>query len=184
MFDWKKYQELFVLEFDKTFNWMNSEFSKLQSGRANPNLFSDLKVSAYGEFTPLNQLANIAIPEPRTLTIKAYDRSILKDIMTAINAANLGLNPQLDADLIRINFPAPTEETRKNLVKKAKQIVEDAKVKVRLIRQNLQDNFKKEPDVLEDDKKHFQTELDKITKEYNSKLENAFANKEKDIMTI
>ncbi len=184
MFDWKKYESLFNEEKQKAFSWLNSEYAKLQVGRANPNILDSVRVEAYGEMMQINQVANISVPEPRSLVIKPYDKSILKDIATGINAANLGLNPQVDADLIRINFPAPTEDSRKQLAKKAKTLVEDLKVKVRLIRQELQDQFKKEENLLEDDKKHFQTELDAYTKKVNAEADEVYANKEKEIMKI
>ena len=184
MFDWKKYEQLYNEQKDKVLVWTNSEFNKLQTGRASPAFLDSVKVEAYGDLMPINQIANINIPEPRSIVIKPYDKSTLKDIAAAINAANLGVNPQVDADLIRINFPAPTEESRKNLVKKAKEITEQTKVKIRLIRQEMQDLFKKEENVVDDDKKHFQNELDALTKKINGSIDELFSNKEKEIMKI
>lgn len=184
MFDWKKYEDKFLNEEKNIINWMRSEFNKLHVGRANPALLDTVNVIAYGENMKINQLANVSVPDPRTLLITPYDKSTIKDIATGINAANIGVNPIVDADCIRITFPAPTEDARKQLVKKAKMVLEDSKIKVRLYRQQLQDEFKKELDVLEDDKKKFQQEIDKVTKKVNSNLETEFNTKEKDIMKI
>lgn len=184
MFDWKKYEDKFLNDEKNIISWMKTEFSKLHVGRANPNILDNINVVAYGENMKINQLANISVPEPRMLLITPYDKNTIKDIATGINSANIGVNPIVDADCIRISFPIPTEEVRKQLVKKAKTILEDSKVKVRLTRQNLQDEFKKESELLDDDKKRFQNEIDKITKKINSDLELEFSKKEKDIMTI
>lgn len=184
MINFKTYEAAFNELTAPIFSWMQHEFSKLRVGRASPAILDGILVSAYGEEMPINQIANISIPEARVLIIKPYDKSTLKDIAGAINAANLGVNPQVDADLIRITFAAPTEQTRKDLVKKAKAISEEAKVKIRRARQDIQDLFKKDPDVVDDDKKYFQTELDNITKLANKQIEDAFAIREKEIMTI
>ena len=184
MFDWKTYETEFELLSEKPFQWMADEFSKLKIGRASPAFLNNVLVKAYGELMPINQVANMSVPDARTLVIKPYDRSTIKDIAASINAANLGINPQIDADIIRISFPIPTEDERKKLVKKAKEIAEETKVKVRKIRQELADKFKKEPTVVEDDKKYFQTQLDELTKKYNRMIEERFAKDEIEIMKI
>lgn len=184
MINWKDYEKAYNEAVEPIFSWMQHEFSKLRIGRASPAILDGILVSAYGDDLPINQVANISIPDARTLVIKPYDKSVLKDIAGAINAANLGVNPQVDADLIRITFAAPTEQARKDLVKKAKAIAEDAKVKVRRARQDIQDLFKKDASAVEDDKKYFQNELDTMTKSINKKIEDALASREKDIMTI
>lgn len=182
--DFKVYEKEIREESKTIFNWLHNEFVKLRTGRATPAILDGILVDYYGEPTPINQLANISVPEPRVLAIKPYDRQSVKDVAAAINASNIGINPQVDADIIRLTFAAPTEEIRKGLVKKAKQLGEDAKVRIRHIRQEAQDKFKKEPNVLEDDKKFFQTELDNLTKEINKEIEAKVLEKEKDIMTI
>ncbi|MCV3743639.1 ribosome recycling factor [Ureaplasma sp. ES3154-GEN] len=182
--DFKIYENKMNSEKDHVLKWMQSEFAKLRTGRATPGVLDGILADYYGSPTPINQMANINVMDARTLVIKPYDKSTIKNINTAINASNLGINPLVDADVIRLTFPAPTEELRKDLVKKAKQISEDTKVKVRKIRQNLQDEFKKDTSALEDDKKFFQTKLDELTKKVNKEIEDLFANKEKDILTI
>lgn len=184
MFDWKKYENDFLSEVQEPIEWLSSEFAKLRVGRASPLFLDDVKVEAYGEHMQINQVANISVPDPRTLIIKPYDKANLKIIAGAINSANLGVNPQVDADLIRITFSAPTEEARKNMVKKAKGLVEETKVKIRRIRQDLNDFFKKEANLVDDDKKYFQTQLDNLTKQQNQKIDELFAKAEIEIMKI
>ncbi|GAA5414712.1 ribosome recycling factor [Ureaplasma ceti] len=184
MINWKDYESAFNTEVEPIIEWMQHEFGKLRMGRATPAILDGILVEAYGEEMPIIQVANISIPDARTLIIKPYDKSILKDLAGAINGANLGVNPQVDADLIRITFAAPTEAARKDLVKKAKSISEDAKVKVRRARQDIQDLFKKDATAVEDDKKYFQTQLDTMTKAINKDIEEALAKREKEIMTI
>ncbi|MGL4952076.1 MAG: ribosome recycling factor [Mycoplasma sp.] len=181
--DWKNYETMFLTNSEHVYTWLDSEFSKLRTGRVSPTVLESLKVDAYGDMTPLRDVANISTPEPRVLIVKPYDSSLIKKIEESINANNLGVNPQVDGDKIRISFPPLTEEIRKDQVKKAKTIAEDAKVKIRKIRQLVQDNFKKD-DVSDDDKKYFTTCLDKVTKEQNEKIENMLKNKSQDIMTI
>ena len=108
---------------------MNSEFNKVRVGRANPAILDDIIVEAYDDKMKINQIANISIPESRVLIIKPYDRSLVKNIGNAIAVANIGINPQIDSDLVRLTFPAPTEESRKECTKKTKLIAEETKVK-------------------------------------------------------
>lgn len=182
--DFKIYEKKIRAEVEQVYTWMHNEFVKLRTGRASPAILDGILVDYYGSPTPINQMANISVPEPRVLKIKPFDKESLKDIVTGINAANIGVNPQVDADSIRLTFAAPTEEIRKDLVKKAKQFGEEAKIRVRRIRQDAQDLFKKEANTLEDDKKFFQTELDNLTKEINKEIESLVATKEKEIMTV
>lgn len=184
MFDWKKYENLFDSRVKSVLEWMQHEFSRIRVGRADPMILNDILVDAYDEKTKINQIANISVPEARILIIKPYDRSLLKNISSAIAAANIGIHPQIDADLIRLTFPAPTEETRKECLKKLKLIAEEAKVGIRKARQHVQEEFKKDIEVLEDDKKYFQTQLDKVTKDVNKLIENNLEIREKEIMTI
>ena len=182
--NFKIYETKIREEFELVLKRMHNEFIKLRTGRATPAILDGILVDYYGSMTPINQLANISVPEPRVLAIKPYDRSSIKDVASAINASNLGVNPQVDVDIIRLTFAAPTEEVRKNLAKKAKQVGEEAKIRVRHIRQEAQDLFKKDSSTVEDDKKFFQTELDNLTKELNKEIEAVVSHKEKDIMTV
>ncbi|WP_031489146.1 ribosome recycling factor [Ureaplasma canigenitalium] len=182
--DFKVYDKMFKEQAEHVYTFMHNEFIKLRTGRASPSILDGILVDYYGSPTPINQTANISVPEPRILMIKPYDKSIIKDIVTALNGSNLNINPQVDADAIRLTFQAPTEDMRKQLAKKAKQIGEEAKIRIRHIRQEIQDAFKKEQSSIEDDKKHFQNELDKLTKEINNKVDELVLHKEKEIMTI
>ncbi len=110
--------------------------------------------------------------------------STIKDIAAGINQANIGVNPQVDADKIRLNFPPLTEDMRKDLVKKAKVLVEDTKVKIRKVRQDIQDMYKKDAELTDDQKKSYATNLDNVTKKYNAKVEEMLDKKTKDIMVI
>lgn len=184
MINWDNYAEEFNKKMAPVLEWMHIEFNKIRVGRANPTILNDILVEAYDEKTHINQIANISIPEPRILVVKPYDRSLLKNLASAISAANIGIHPQIDGDLVRLTFPVPTEETRKEYQKKVKLIAEEAKVGVRKIRQELQDEFKKDPGAVEDDKKYFQTELDNLTREINKKIDLAMEERDEEIMMI
>ncbi|MDE5617419.1 MAG: ribosome recycling factor [Ureaplasma sp.] len=182
--DWNSYKSKFDEKFNSILNWMTTEFNKIRIGRATPAILDGILVDAYDEKMNFNQIANISVADARTLVIKPYDRSLIKNITTSLSTSNLGINPQVDADSIRLTFPSPTEDMRKELVKKAKSIAENAKVDVRKLRQSLQDDFKKDANALEDDKKYFNDELDAITKKSNQKIEELFNTREKEILTI
>ncbi len=179
--EWKLYEQQFLDKSKPVFDWLQDEFSKLRSGRVTPAVLDHIKVDAYGELQPLINIANVSCPEPRVIIIKAYDPSLYKDIAAAINASDMGVNPQIDADKIRISFPALTEDIRKDTAKKAKAIAEDAKVRIRRVRQDIQDQYRKE-ELSDDDKKYYNTELDKVTKQQNEKVEKLLEEKTKEIM--
>ncbi len=182
--NWKTYEDNMELSAITIYEWLEQEFSKLKTGRASPKLLDNIKIDYYGDMTPIYQTANINVPEPRVMYVKPYDKAHLKDIATAINNSHLDINSQVDADRIKITFPTLTEATRKEMAKKAKSMGEAAKVKVRKIRQHEQDNFKKDDEVTEDDKKYFNTQIDKLTKSINVKIDTMVSQKEKGIMTI
>ncbi len=184
MFNWKDYQTFFNNESEHAFIYLSNEYAKISAGRANPQILNGVMVEAYGEPTKLTNIANVSTPDPRTIVIKPYDRSLLKEIASGLNAAKLNLNFQVDADVIKITFSAPTEDMRKTLVKKAKEILEQGKQLIRKARQATQDLFKKDETVTDDDKKSFTKQLDAETKVLNNKLEQVFENKSKEIMTI
>ncbi len=179
--EWKLYEEQFIEKSKHVFDWLQDEFGKLRSGRVTPAVLDHIRVDAYGEAQPIKNIANISCPEPRVIIIKAYDPQLYKDIAAAINASDMGINPQIDADKIRISFPALTEDIRKDTAKKAKAIAEDAKVRIRRIRQDIQDKYKKD-ELSDDDKKYYNTELDKVTKQQNEKIEKMLDEKTKEVM--
>lgn len=182
--EWKFYEDKFKEKANPKMEWLDSELSMIRTGRPNPKIFDPILVEAYGEKTRIIEVANIQVVEGKQILIKPYDRSLLGDLNSAILKANLGLHPQIDADCIRINFPPQTEEVRKASVKKAKEFVEQAKVAVRNVRKEIHSEYKNDKELTEDDLKWYETQLDKITKEFNSKIDEVFAKKEKDLMTL
>ncbi|GHU35008.1 ribosome-recycling factor [Bacilli bacterium] len=163
---------------------MEDEYSRIRSGRVSLNILDVVKVEAYGEMMSLNQIANMQIVDARQILIKPYDRSQMHDIAKAITASPLNINPQVNADNIRLIFPSQTEENRKQNVKKAKEVLESAKQKLRNVRKEVQDKYKKLDGVSEDLIRYFEEELNKITKLHNTKLDEQFTKKEKELMTI
>lgn len=176
------------IEFDKgsatVLTWLQNEFAKINSRRVNPNMFNQLRIDAYGDKMPLVSLANVQAIDARTLVIKPYDRAMIKEIAKALAESEYRVNPQVNPDCIRIIFAPLTEETRKEAVKKAKEYFNQAMQKVRNVRQEVQSKYKKATDVSDDDIRYFEDQLNKVTKEFNKKLEEAFAKKEKDLMSL
>src|SRR5690606_27726165 len=139
---------------DKAHSALRREIAKLRTGRASPALLDSVKVDYYGAITPLWQVATVSVPEPRMLTVTAWDKSAMKALDKAIRESNLGLNPQADGDLIRVPVPVLSEERRRDLVKLAKKYAEDCKVAIRKARHDamhLMDQLKKDGDASEDD---------------------------------
>lgn len=171
-------------DMDKAIENVELEFTKIRTGRANPAMLDSVKVEAYGTLTPLNQVAIISVPEARQLAIKPFDPSQIKIIEEGIVKLNLGLTPNSDGEIIRLNIPALTEESRKILTKEAKDKAENGKIKIRNIRQNANTQIKKEKDLSDDEKKSLETDIQNIVNEYNKKIDNKLELKNKDIMTI
>ena len=172
---------------EKTEHYFRDEISKLSVGRATPLLVENVMVDYYGTSTPLKQVAAISIPDPRSISIKPWEKDQLKEIEKAINVANLGFNPINDGESIRIVIPQPTEERRKDLTKHLGGILEKAKMAVRSEREDAMKNVKKmEKDGLigEDERFRKQEEIQKIVDEYNDRLEKEAEKKEKEIMTV
>lgn len=167
----------------KSIDAFTKELSTVRTGRANPNMLDRVMVDYWGSKTPINQTASISVVEGRTLVIKPYDKSILKDIERGIYEAELGLTPQNDGDVIRINVPALTEERRKEFVKLVKKYAEDAKVALRNIRRSANDDVEK-ADLAEDDEKSGKEQVQKITDEFVKKIDGLTAEKEKELMTV
>ncbi len=163
---------------------MEVEFTKVRTGRANPAMLDEVLVEAYGNQTPLNQVALISVPEARQLLVKPFDPSLLKEIEAGINKAELGINPTNDGQNIRINIPALTEETRKELTKETKSIAEQAKVSIRNIRKTANNDIKKSTELTDDEKKSLENDVQNLTNEFNGKIDELLDVKNKDIMTI
>lgn len=163
---------------------LDDHFNTVRTGRANPAIVNEVNVTYYGAETPLNQLAQVSVVEGTQLMIKPYDPSILKEIEKAVFAANLGLTPQNDGTVVRINVPKLTEETRKDLAKEVSKMGEDAKVAIRNIRRDVNDSIKKDDDLSEDEEKRALDKVQKITDEYTKKIDDAVASKTTDIMKV
>ncbi len=165
---------------------LEDELVKIRAGKASPSMLDSVKVDYYGTMTPLSQVANVNTPDPKTITVQAWEKKLLDPIEKAIMYANLGLNPQNNGDLIIISVPPLTEERRKDLVKKAKAEGEHAKVGIRNARKDANDEIKKlQKDGLSEDlAKDAEAKVQKMTDEYNSKADAEIVRKEKDILTI
>lgn len=166
---------------------MRKEFGTLRAGRASLSILDGLMIDYYGVPSPLNQVANLSVPESRLIIIQPWEARILPDIEKAIMKSDLGLAPTNDGKLIRIAFPPLTEERRKELVKVAKKMAEDAKVAIRNVRRDGNDllrEMEKEKEISEDEFKRGHEEVQKITDTYIAKIEETLAHKEKEIMEV
>ena len=171
----------------KTCENLDGEFSNIRAGRANPNLLNRIMVEYYGTPTPMQQLGNISVPEPRIIQINPWEKSLLKAIEKAILASDLGITPTNDGTSIRLVFPELTEERRKELVKDIKKKGEAAKVAVRNVRRDANDTLKKmekSTDITEDERKEGEEKIQKMTDKYVSKIDKSVENKSKEIMTV
>ena len=163
------------------------EFSSVRAGRANASVLDHICVDYYGSATPINQLAQIATPEARLLVITPWDASCTKDIEKAILASDLGINPQNDGKNIRLSFPQPTEERRKELTKQVARLCEDGKVAVRNVRRDAMDkikNMKKNGEMSEDEQKISEKEIQDLVDKYVKNLDAMAAEKSKEIMSV
>ena len=171
----------------KSIDSLSRELANISAGRANSNLLNGVTVDYYGAPTPIQQLASINVPEARLLVISPYDKTSVANIEKAINAANLGVNPSSDGEVIRISVPALTEERRKELVKEVKKIGEDSKVAVRNVRRDSNDELKKQDkngDITEDDLRTQTNEVQKITDDSINDIDKLLEEKEQDIMSV
>lgn len=180
------YEEL-ELDFEGAFEALRRELARVRSGRAKPNLLDNVRVSYYGQPTPLNQVAAIQVPEARMLTIKPWESNLLGDIERAIQAANLGLNPSNDGTLIRVSIPPLTEESRKKLVRDVHQHGENAKIGVRSARRNANEALKKAEkasDITEDDLARALKKVQDMTDKATAKIDSIVKTKEDDLMEV
>ena len=170
----------------KTLNGFEEELTTIRAGRANPHILDKITVDYYGSPTPLQQVANITVPEARMIQIQPWESSLIKSIEKAILTSDLGLNPSNDGKLIRLVLPELTEERRKELVKDVKKKGEAAKVAVRNIRRDANDAYKKlaKQDVSEDEIKELEDQIQKLTDKYIKEVDKAIENKSKEILTV
>ncbi len=169
---------------DKVTAHFSESLATVRTGRANTTMLDHVEVDYYGAPTPVNQIASISVVEGRTLVIKPYDASSLKNIEKACNEADLGIAPQNDGTVIRLTVPALTEETRKEMCKKVSKYAEEAKVQIRNLRRDGNDAAKKDDTLTEDMEKDCLDKIQKLTDEFIKKIDDIAANKEKEVMTI
>ena len=180
------YEELLLeceTRMEEALNNVEKRFLNVRAGRANPNMLDGITVEYYGVPTPLKQLANISVPEARQLSIKPFDKGILGDIEKAIYEANLGITPNNNGEVIFLVIPALTEDRRKELVKQVKQIAEEGKIALRNIRQDANNDIKKEK-LPEDIEKRANEDVQELINKYNKKIEEVLAKKTDELMTI
>ena len=168
----------------KSIESLKNNLGKVRTGRANPQMLDGINVDYYGTPTPLNQIASISVQEGKTLAIKPYDVSSLKEIEKAINTSDLGLPPLSDGTCIRVTVPALTEETRKGFCKDISKMAEDAKVSIRNIRRDANDEVKKDKSLPEDEVKNLQEDIQELTDKYIKNIDEIAKAKEKEVMTI
>ena len=171
---------------DKAINHADNELTKIRAGKASPSMLDDIMVDYYGTPTPLNQVGSVNTPDARTIVVQPWEKSLLSAIEKAIMDANLGVNPQNDGIIIRINVPPLTEERRRDLVKKAKAEAETGKIAIRNIRKDANEKIRKlkTEGVSEDEMKVGEAEIQKLTDTYIVKVDQLSEAKEKDIMTV
>ena len=179
--------EQFETKMNKTFANLESEFQSIRAGRANPHVLDKIRVDYYGTPTPIQQVGNVSVPEPRILQIAPWDKSLIKPIEKASLTSDIGINPSNDGSVIRLIFPELTEERRKDLAKDVKKKGEAAKVAIRNIRRDANDTFKKmnkANELTEDDQKDLETKLQKLTDKFVADIDKAVDAKTKDIMKV
>lgn len=172
---------------EKTIEVFKQNLSEVRAGRANPAILNKVSVEYYGTPTPINQVAGISVPEARLIVIQPWDGSILKDIEKAILASDIGINPNNDGKVIRLNFPELTEERRRDLVKDIKKMAEESKVAIRSIRRDGIDKAKamqKNSEITEDDLRGAEDTIQKLTDKKIEEIDKILADKEKEILTV
>jgi ribosome recycling factor len=170
----------------KSFDSLLHQFSKVRTGRASASILDDIRINYYGQPTPVKQLCNISIPEPRTIVVQPWDKTTLADIEKAILGANIGITPENDGNVIRLPFQPLTEDKRKDIVKNLKKLGEDARVAIRNIRRDANDQakkMKKDSEISEDDEKKLLKEVQDITG-WITKIDEVEKSKEKEIMEV
>ena len=166
--------------------YLEEQLSRSRAGRANIAILDEVRVSSYGSMVPLNQVANVSAPDPRTIAIAPWDKKTIRDIEKAIMDSDVGITPENNGEVIRLNIPQPTEERRRELAKQCNKIGEKIKIEVRNVRSDIKDKLKKaiKDGLSEDNEKDAENELQKIHDKYIKRVEDLLAEKEKEIMTV
>lgn len=169
---------------DRALENSKKEFGSIRSGKASPNLLDTVRVEAYGQSMPINQVAGVSAPEPRLLTVTPWDKGLAHAIEKAIRDSDLGLNPSSQSGVIRVPLPALNEERRRDLVKVVHKLAEEGRIAVRHARTDARDKLKKVEGVSEDDKKHAEKDLQKLHDDYIHRIEDLIKAKEAEIMEV
>lgn len=166
--------------------YLEDELNRIRAGRANVAILDGVRVEVYGSRVPLNQVANVSVPDPRTIAIKPWDRKEIRNIEKAIMDSDVGITPENNGEVIRLNIPVPTEERRRELAKQCNKIAEKAKVEVRNVRADIKEKLKKavKDGLSEDNEKDAEQELQKIHDKYIKRIDELITAKNKEIMTV
>lgn len=179
--------EQYNVKMSKSLDTLKEEYASIRAGRANPHLLDKLRVDYYGQPSPIQNIANVSVPEARVIQIQPWESKLIKDIEKAIITSDLGLTPSNDGKIIRLAFPELTEERRKDLVKDVKKKAENAKVAIRNIRRDANDMLKKlnkASEISEDELKSLEDETQKITDKYIADIDKVMEDKSKEILTV
>ncbi len=171
-------------QFEKTLEHLSQELSSIRTGRATPALVENINVEAYGAVQPVKALASISTPDSKTVQIEPWDQGVVKSIETALQKSDIGINPTVDGKILRLTMPMMTDENRQRMVKVVKEKLENTKIAVRQIREDVKKAIDKQEEGGEDDKRAEQKELDEVVKEYNSKIDAIGKKKEEEVTTI
>ena len=169
---------------DKAIDSLKHNFAKVSTGRANANVLSDITVDYYGVATPITQVAAIKVPEAHMLVIEPWDKALVNAIVKAVTASDLGITPNSDGIVVRLPFPAPTEERRRELVKECRELAEHAKIAIRNIRRDANNKLERDEELTEDDVRREQAKVQKATDEYVARVEELLKAKEAEVMEI
>lgn len=169
---------------DKAIDGLKHNFAKVRTGRANANVLSDITVDYYGVATPITQVAAIKVPEAHMLVIEPWDKALVNAIVKAVTASDLGITPNSDGIVVRLPFPAPTEERRRELVKECRELAEHAKIAIRNIRRDANNKLERDEELTEDDVRREQAKVQKATDEYVARVEELLKAKEAEVMEI
>lgn len=166
--------------------YLDEQLSRIRAGRANIAILDGVRVSSYGSMVPLNQVANVSAPDARTIAIAPWDKKTIRDIEKAIMDSDVGITPENNGEVIRLNIPQPTEERRRELAKQCNKIGEKTKIEVRNVRSDIKDKLKKaiKEGLSEDNEKDAEAELQKLHDKYIKRVEDLLTEKEKEIMTV
>lgn len=169
---------------DKTLDALKHQFSKVRTGRANANILSDITVDYYGVATPITQVAAVKVPEAHMLMIEPWDKALVNAIVKAVSASDLGITPNSDGNVVRLPFPAPTEERRRELVKECRELAEQARVSIRNIRRDFNNRLERDEELSEDEVRREQAKVQKHTDSYVAKIDEMLKAKEAEVMEI